>query len=176
GHVVIDPENQSSIRQAVPEIKPSAKLAEAVDFLTYEEDAWQGYNLNCRAVLAALGATLREKAGEKGMEGRMILFLGLKGLTHVLALGVKQAGGIPILATRDEYAGQQLAQHLGCRYVKPEAVYSTLHEVLVRCDDSELHPGYLRPGMTVMDLSAPLRPSKLLTEAAEHGYPAVSPH
>jgi hypothetical protein len=34
-----------------------------VDFLTYEDDVWQGYNLSCRAALAALDRTLREKSG-----------------------------------------------------------------------------------------------------------------
>lgn len=175
GSVVIDPENQSSIRQAVPNIKPSAKLAEAVDFLSYEEDAWQGYNLRCRAVLAALDAALREKPGEKGMDGRVILLVGVNGLTHVLAMGVQQAGGIPIIADRHAYAGQELAKTLGCRFILPEAVYTTLHEVLIRCDDTELHPGYLKPSMTVLDLSAPLRPSPLLAAAGERGCQVVSP-
>ena len=175
GHVVIDRDNQSSIRQAVPEIKPSAKMAEAVDFVSYEEDAWQGYNLHCRAVLAALDQTLREKTPEKGMSGRVVLLLGVKGLTHVLAMGVQQAGGIPIIADRDAYVGQQLAQLLGCRFILPEAVYTTLHEVLIRCDDTELHPGYLKPSMTVVDLSAQLRPSALLREAGERGCQVVTP-
>src|SRR5262249_45484016 len=54
-------------------------------------------------------------------------------------------------------------------------VYSTLHEVLVRCDETELHPGYLRPEMTVMDLTAALRPSALLREAAARSCHFVSP-
>lgn len=176
GSVVIDREHESAIRKVIPDIKPSAKLAEAVDFLNYEEDAWQGHNLYCRAVLSVLDAALRAKSqGSAGMHGRMIMLVGVKPLTHVLAIGVQQAGGIPILADRNEYAGQQLAQALGCRFVLPEAVYTTLHEVLVRCDETELHPGYLRQGMTVMDLSATLRPSALLREAEGRGCQAVSP-
>jgi 3-dehydroquinate dehydratase/shikimate dehydrogenase len=176
GNVVIDREHESAIRQVIPDIKPSAKLAEAVDFLSYEEDAWQGYNLYCRAALSALDGTLRAKGeGAAGMHGRMIMLVGVKPLTHVLALGVQQAGGIPILADRDKEKAQALAQTLGCRFVLTGAVYSTLHEVLVRCDESELHPGYLKPEMTVMDLTAPLRPSALLREAADRGCRVVSP-
>lgn len=176
GSVVIDRDHHSSIRRAIPDLKASAKLAEAVDFLTYEEDAWQGYNLHSRAVLAALDRTLRTKKGaEKGLQGKMILFVGSGGLTHVLAKGVQQAGGIPIVAGREATVGQQLAQTLGCRFVLPEAVYTTLHDVLVKCDDTDLHPGYLKRGMIVMDLSSPARKSKLVRDAEERGCHVVSP-
>jgi 3-dehydroquinate dehydratase/shikimate dehydrogenase len=174
GSVVIDREHESSIRRIIPDLKPSARQAEAVDLLTYEDDVWQGYNLSCRAALAALDLTLREKSG-KGMQGKVVMLVGAGGMTHVLGLGVKQAGGIPIVAHRDKERGQALAQALGCRFVQPEAVYSTLHDVLVRCDDTELHPGYLKAGMTVLDLPALPRPSPLLREAEQRGCHAVAP-
>jgi shikimate 5-dehydrogenase len=59
--------------------------------------------------------------------------------------------------------------------VLPEAVYSTLHDVLVRCEDTELHTNYLRPGMAVLDLTALPRPSALLDGAEQRGCHVVSP-
>jgi shikimate 5-dehydrogenase len=109
------------------------------------------------------------------MNGKVVMLVGLGGMTHVLARGVQQAGGIPVVAGRDRARAHDLAKALGCRFVLPEAVYSTAHEVLVVTDDTELHPGYLKPGMTVMDLSEPLRPSPLLREASERGCAVVSP-
>ncbi len=176
GSVVIDGEHRSSIRSVVPDLKASARQAEAVDFLTYEEDKWQGYNLSCRAAMAALEAALRAKRSEEQpLAGRVVMFVGVRPVTRVLAAAVQQADGIPVIAGRDADAAKEMAGGLGCRFVRLEAVYSTLHEVLVRCDDSELHPGYLKAGMTVLDLPAPPEGSPLLREAEDRAAAVVSP-
>jgi 3-dehydroquinate dehydratase/shikimate dehydrogenase len=176
GSAVIDPKHQASIREVVAEIKPSARIAEAVDFMTLEDGKWQGYNLFCRAVLAALEETLRAgKPGDTPLRGRVVMFVGVNGLAHVLASAVQRAGGIPIIAGSVQREAQALAQTLGCRFVLVEAVYTTLHDVLVRCDDTVLHPGYLKPGMTVVDLTALPRTSSLLVEAQERGCQVVTP-
>jgi 3-dehydroquinate dehydratase/shikimate dehydrogenase len=176
GSVVIDAAHQSRIREIVADLKPSAQVAAATDFITREEGKWRGYNLFSRAAWAALDETLRVKRpGEKPLQGRVVMFVGVNGLAHVLAVQVQHGGGIPILADRDREAAHSLAQTLGCRFVLPEAVYSTLHDVLVRCDDTELHTNYLRPGMTVLDLTALPRPSALLADAEQRGCHVVSP-
>jgi 3-dehydroquinate dehydratase/shikimate dehydrogenase len=176
GSVVIDREHQSSICRMIPDLRPSSRQAEAVDFLTYEEEKWQGHNLYCRAVLAALAATLRAgKPDEKALQGRVALFAGIKPITGALAFAIQQAGGIPIIAGPDKESARELVQALGCRFVRPEAVYTTLHDVLIRCDDTDLHPGYLKPGMTVLDLPALPRMSPLLREAEQRGCHVVAP-
>jgi shikimate 5-dehydrogenase len=179
---VIDAGHQAAVRELVSELRPSARLAEAVDFMTYQDSKWQGHHVFSRAVLAALEKTLRAskpagggKPDEGPLGGRMILFVGTNGLCRVLATGAQQAGAIPIIAGRDKQAAHALAQALGCRFIRQEAVYTTLHEVLVRCDDTDLHPGFLKPGMTVVDLPALLRPSSLLDEAGQRGCQVVSP-
>jgi hypothetical protein len=50
-----------------------------------------------------------------------------------------------------------------------------LHDVLVRCDDTDLHPGFLKPGRTVVDVTALPRSSSLLDEAGQRGCRVVSP-
>jgi 3-dehydroquinate dehydratase/shikimate dehydrogenase len=179
---VIDAGHQAAVRELVTELKPSARLAEAVDFMTHQDGKWQGHHIFCRAVLAALAKTLgaSRPAGrgepEAGpLRGRMVLFIGTNGLCRVLATVAKQAGAIVIIAGGDKYAAQTLAQNLGCWFVLEEAVYTTLHDVLVRCDETDLHPGFLKPGMTVVDATALPRASRLLDEAAQRGCQVVSP-
>jgi 3-dehydroquinate dehydratase/shikimate dehydrogenase len=179
---VIDGGHQAAVRGVVSELKPSASQAEAVDFMTHEGGKWQGHHVLGRAVLAAMEETLRAgKAAEAGppedgpLRGRMVMFVGASGLARVLAAGVQRAGAIPVIASRDRQAAHALAQALGCRFVLEEAVYTTLHDVLVRCEDVALHPGYLRPGMTVVDVTALPRASGLLAEAVQRGCQVVSP-
>src|SRR5262249_43456906 len=73
-----------------------------------------------------------------------------------------------------------LAHAAGCRYVGFEALYNTMHDVLVVCDEEKdakgkggIHAGYLRAGMTVMDLTAGAKDSKLLHDAKERGCEIV---
>ena len=133
-------------------------------------------------MLAALEEALRAgqpadggEPGEAPLRGRVIMFVGTNGLSRVLATAAQRAGAIPIIADGDRQAAQALAQALGCRFILPEAVYTTLHDVLVRCDGTALHPGFLKPGMTVVDVMALPRGSGLLGEAEQRGCQVVSP-
>jgi shikimate 5-dehydrogenase len=78
-------------------------------------------------------------------------------------------------AGRDRDAAHQLAQELKYRFVQFEALYSTIHDVLIVCGEANIHPGYLKPSMTVMDLSSPLQPSSLLREAPTRGCAEAMP-
>jgi 3-dehydroquinate dehydratase/shikimate dehydrogenase len=176
GCAFIDADHQAAIREVVAELKPSAQTAEAVDFIAHQEGKWQGHHLFCRAVVAALEETVRAKTPkEKPLQGRMVMLVGINGISHALAVRVQQGGGIPILASTDAYEGQRLAGALGCRFVLRDALYTTLHDVLIVCEETEVHPGYLKPGMSVVDLTTLPRPSALLNEAERRGCLVVAP-
>jgi 3-dehydroquinate dehydratase/shikimate dehydrogenase len=179
---VIDAGHQAAVRELVAEFGPSAGLAEAVDFMAHQDGKWRGHHILSRTVLAALAETLRAsrptaegQPNEGPLAGRVVLFVGTGGLCRALAGGVQQAGAIPVIAGSDRRAAQGLAHALGCRFVPEEAVYTTPHDVLVRCDDTELHPGFLKPGMAVVDVTALPRSSSLLDEAGRRGCQVVSP-
>jgi 3-dehydroquinate dehydratase/shikimate dehydrogenase len=173
---VIDPEHQSAIREVVDVVKPSAQAVGGVDFIGRHEGSWQGHHLLSRAAEAALVETLRAGgAGERPLQGRTVVLVGIGGLSRVLAVRVQQGGGTPILAGENTYEGQELAKATGCRFLHIEDLHSSPYDVLVRCDGTKLHPGYLRAGMTVLDLTALPRISTLLSEAAQRGVRTVPP-
>lgn len=101
---------------------------------------------------------------------------------RLLAREINEAGGNPMIATRQKKIGPGLAHELKCRYLPIEAIYTTMHDGLVVCDADgdgsnppEIHAGYLRPGHIVMDLTAELLPSTLLREAAVRDATVIDP-
>jgi 3-dehydroquinate dehydratase/shikimate dehydrogenase len=175
--VIVDEENQQRILEIATELQSAAAQTRAADVLVRKGEKWHGSYLHDRAAGAALEGVLRaKKAGDKPLAGRTVMLVGVTPLTRLLADRVAKHGGIVILAGRDREAVHQLAQDLHCRYVMPEAVYSTLHDVLIVCgEETGLRASYLKAGMTVMDLTSPLVPSPLLVEARQRGCGVVDP-
>jgi shikimate 5-dehydrogenase len=107
-------------------------------------------------------------------------------MAQTLARELKQHGCALIVVSHDRNAAHQLAQELECRYAQFEALYTTLHDVLIVCDEEQapgkprggaasIRPGYLKPGMTVLDLTAVSQLSPLVQEAEARGCAVVTP-
>jgi 3-dehydroquinate dehydratase/shikimate dehydrogenase len=184
--VVVDSEHQGSLMEIATSAEPAAKAAQAADLLLRKGDKWTACNTLVRAAVAALENALRVRyPGDNPLQGRMVAVVGVNALARTIAQGVKQRGASPIIVSHDKGGAQELAQKLECRYVLFEALYSTIHEVLVVCDAEKqqaatggahaVHPGYLKAGMTVMDLTATLSPSPLLREAQARRCAAIGP-
>jgi 3-dehydroquinate dehydratase/shikimate dehydrogenase len=185
--VVIDPEHRAAMVEYAAEVDPAGREAGAIDLLLNKGDKWHGYNTDVRASLAALEEALRARhpGNDRPLQGRMVMLVGVNAAARAIAQGVKGRGGVPIIASHERDAARELAQALECRFVQFEALYTTMHDVLVVCDaeadpkgrsgEVGVHPGYLKPGMTVMDLTAPARPSPLLREAEVRGCGVVHP-
>jgi shikimate dehydrogenase len=109
------------------------------------------------------------------LAGRMVLLAGANDLTRMIGRELTQRGSIVIIAGHDRDAAHQLAQEQKCRFVQFEALYTTIHDVLIVCDETNIHPGYLKSSMTVMDLTSPLQPSSLLREAQTRGCTVATP-
>jgi 3-dehydroquinate dehydratase/shikimate dehydrogenase len=189
GGVVVDPEHQGSLASIATKMEPAAEEAAAVDLLLPRDKGWLGHNSYRGAAVTALEEILRKKtAAEHPLQGRMVMIVGISPLARSIALQVKQRGGVIIFASHEKKAAQQLAQSLECRYVQFEGLYTTMHEILIVCDEEKehakskgpeaqtgIHTGYLHRGMAVMDLTAEARMSPLLREAQERGCPIVAP-
>jgi shikimate dehydrogenase len=138
-------------------------------------------------IVSALHHVLQQKHNQANpFQGRTILVAGITPLSREVAHRLAKQGALLVVADRDRARAQTLAQVLECRAVQFEALYSTLHEVLIFGGDTlapgtatgrekPLHPGYLKSGMTVMDLTASLRKTQLLREAEGRGCLVVDP-
>jgi shikimate 5-dehydrogenase len=116
----------------------------------------------------------------------MVMVVGINRTARGMAVELGRRGASVILASHRKKEALEAAQQLGCRQVQYEALYSTMHDVLVVCDEEKeefrnrvgqvgIHPGYLKSSMTVMDLTAALRRSDLLREAQSRGCHVVLP-
>jgi len=176
GHAIIDPPHQAGVQAIVAEVKPSARVANAVDFMALEDGQWQGYNLLHRSVLASLDAALRAAgAGDTPFQGRTILFLGANGLTRVLAATLQKAAAVPLVASARAFSARELAESLGGQSVEADALAASPHDVLIRTDAAEPIPESFRPGVVVADLTALSRWSPFLLKASGQGCPLVDP-
>ncbi len=115
------------------------------------------------------------------------MIVGVNAIARAIGHAARERDARIIVASHHKNAAQQLAQALECRFVQWEALYSTMHDAIVVCDDERdqvksktatgeagLHPGYLKAGMVVMDLTAP-RPTAFLRGAKARGCGVVYP-
>ena len=187
GAVIVDADHQQDIVGVGVELHGPAKQTQAADVLIHKADAWHAFDTAAATWIEALQRVLATKYSPANpFKDRFVLIVGLNAAARTLAGEVQRRGGNAILASFRKKLGQQTAQQLGCRFVQFEALYSTLHDVLVICEEEKdedakkpggasIHAGYLKPGMVVMDLTAALAPSALLREAAERGCLTVPP-
>jgi 3-dehydroquinate dehydratase/shikimate dehydrogenase len=181
--VVVDDAHQGDILEVVSECEPAAKQAHAADVIASEEKVFHGYNTLWRAAGSTLEAVLREKrGGDKPLHDRIVMIVGVNAMARSITLGVKQRGAIPVIASYDKNASQKLAHDLGCRHIPFEALYTTRHDVLAVCaveqgltKESGVQASYLKPSITVMDLTELPKKSPLLIEAQRRGCEIVPP-
>lgn len=154
----------------------------------------QGYlasNTLSRWAVAALEETLLKHDPGKGdpLRGRTAMLAGCGPLTRMIAPTLKKNGAALVFASKNREQAQKLSQTFGGRQVAWEGIYNTSHDVLVvskdhRQNDAEavdpeedmpIHPGYLKPNITVLDLTTYPRRSKFMREAKLRGCSTVSP-
>ncbi|HMF18401.1 MAG TPA: type I 3-dehydroquinate dehydratase, partial [Gemmataceae bacterium] len=182
---IVDQEHQHAVVEIATEVHSAAKQVGAVDVLMHKGEVWHGFNTFVPTLIEGLTRTLKARMeNDHPIKGRMMVLVGLTAATRALAAELQRQGGSVILASHQKKAGQQLAQELGCRFIQFEALYSTMHDVLIVCAEEKdevpgrtvgVHAGYLKKGMTVMDLTATSRRSDFLQQAADRGALMVEP-
>jgi 3-dehydroquinate dehydratase / shikimate dehydrogenase len=184
--LVVDPEHQRDIVEIAAEQHPTAEQMRSADLLLHKFDHWKAYNFTCPAVLQALTRALRTKGpAEEPVKDRMVMIVGLTPVARALAQDIQRRGGHVTICSHQRKAGQQLAHDVNCRFIQFEALYTTSHDVLILCDEEKeeglgrgsagVHAGYLKFGMTVLDLTAALRRTPFLQGAADRGCIVVEP-
>lgn len=184
--VFVDEHNYEGLHEIAKLDESSQSPVLAADGLLPEVDGWSAFNGLGPAAVAAIEAAMKERGGDGSLRGRTIMLAGCGALTRMLAIPLKAKGASLIWASRNRAAVQTMSQTFGGRQVLWEAVYATGHDVLVighdgdadplaEADELPFHPGYLKPSMTVVDLTAGLRPSRFLREAEARFCGVVSP-
>ncbi len=155
-----------------------------VDLLIDKSDGWHGYNSLWRTAVQALEQALRKnESNERPLERQNIMVLGTGGLARAMVHGLARRKGMVSIAGRPDDEANRIAKELGCRFVPFHNFYSTLADVVVVADRSlscgqqqgEVNPSYLRPEMTVMDVSDLPREHELFEEARLRGCKLIEP-
>lgn len=178
-------------REAADVLDPLAEETGLVDLLLAQEGELRGTSTLGPATVEELLATLHDHIpARRPLDGRTVMLVGAGPLARLIARAIQPHGGIPIFTSHDPDEAKDAAHFAGCRHVPYEALYSTLHDVLVVCEEPKpdktprnrvartgpVHPGYLRPGMVVADLTDLPRRTELLNGAVERGCLPVEPH
>ncbi|MBX9681533.1 MAG: type I 3-dehydroquinate dehydratase [Gemmataceae bacterium] len=179
--VVVDDANQARMMEFAPEMHGVAKSTSTIDLLVHKDETLHGFHAEGQAALAAFQSVMAKKyGGEHPMKGRQIVIVGVNAAARLIAEEAVKQGGSPILASQDKKKGGELAKQLGCRFIGLEAVYSTMHDVVVFASDEStearnctLKPGYLKPGMVVMDLTGSLTATPFLAGAQDRACEIV---
>jgi 3-dehydroquinate dehydratase/shikimate dehydrogenase len=181
---VIDSEHQTKVMEIQPELHGLAKEIQAADVLIYKNEAWHGMHTTGQVWINALKNALKKRhSGDNPLKDRFVLLAGFTSASRIIAAEVQRLGGNAIIATNDKKRGPAIAAAVGCRYIPYEAMYVTLHDVLIVCDEeidekfgrNGIHPGYLKQGMIVIDLTAGAKRSDLLRGAESRGCDIVAP-
>jgi 3-dehydroquinate dehydratase/shikimate dehydrogenase len=191
--VLIDDDHQGSLREILAGFDGEAERLLQADMIYQQGDGWRGVYTLSNAVVNALheaAAKLKPDSPEP-MRGLGVMLYGTKPMVRALATVLKERGAAVMLCSKDKNVAQTTAQRIGCRYVPFEALYTTLHDVLVVVGDpgeveeeleesSEgeaflIKPGYLRAQMIVLDLTSMPRRSPFALEARLRGCTVVEP-
>lgn len=192
--VVIEEEQQDALREIAGSIDASVEgvtlnsggmpVENPVDVITSGANKkWQGRHTFGPGAVAALELAL--KSAGKSIESAMIMMAGLNATARTLARAIKERGGKLIFASRDRDAAARFSRMLGGRQIQYEGIYSTLHDAVIVCPDAaatndeentdSIHPGNLKAGLVVMDLTSIPRKSSLALEAERRGCTVVAP-
>jgi 3-dehydroquinate dehydratase / shikimate dehydrogenase len=175
--LVADDTSQEPLKDLDIELHGTARKTSVLDVIVPKDDGLHGFHKGARACIQRLGETLKAKF-DPPLKDRIVMLAGLSPWTSLIAAEVQAQGGNAVLASNDKGTGLSMAREHNCRFVMWEALYSTLHDVLVVVTPDaalSIQPNYLKPGQTVLDLTAHLTPTKFLIEAEKRGAVVVSP-
>lgn len=182
--VVVDEASREELYELASQRDEAAEKSSRVDLLLRQGDEWAGRDTAFAALSTALEDALRPRyKSDRPLNGRIVAIVGVNELARRLAFHLKAAGCGVILVSYDKAAAQTLAQLVGCRMLQTEALYSTMHDVVIVADDEKalamartgLTATGMRAGVTLLDLTDPVKPTPLAVESQKRGLTVLSP-
>ncbi len=184
GGAVIDAEHRGAILEMATDRSPAAERSQSADLLVHKDNRWHAHDTQIAATVSALEAAVASRSpSETPLKGRIVLIAGTNAQARNLGRELKERGCMLVIASHDRNSALEVAVALGCRFVEFEALVLDQSRCACRLLDSEknrprqdadVHPGYLKRGMTVLDARGGLEKSHLMREAEQRGCAVVS--
>jgi 3-dehydroquinate dehydratase / shikimate dehydrogenase len=182
--ILVAPEMARSAVEHAQKREGSAEPSGYADLMLHQSDGWTAYHTLWRHAARGLENRLgRKDDQDRPLDRRTVLVVGCGGMAQSFIHGVQRSKGIVSVTAANEKGAQQLAQKFSLRHVPFHNLYDTLADVVVIAEPSiqlgsgkaDINPGYFRPTMTVMDLSAMPDDTPILEEARSRGCKVVEP-
>lgn len=189
--VLTNPYVAERILNMAPNMDEAARISQYADLIVKQQDGWHAFNTiwrsALRAVEAKLGATTAE---DRPLDKRNVLLIGSGGAARGVAYGVQRRKGLMSVTASDNNEAQQMARMFNARYVPIANMYDTLCDVVIIAEaqtadgidgvagsrgGTAVNPSFLRPHMTVTDLSDLPNETQLISEARMRGCKIVDP-
>ena len=170
----------------------AARIAQYADLLVKQPDGWHAFNTIWRSALRVVAARVGAATPEdRPLDRRNVLLIGAGGAARGVAYGVQRRKGLMSVTAGDNTEAQQMARMFNARYVPIANMYDTLCDVVIIAEaqtadgvdgavggkpgGTAVNPSFLRPHMTVTDLSDLPNETKLISEARLRGCKIVAP-
>ena len=134
---VIGSEHRRALVGITKTLSATASRLKSTDLIGQRDNHWHGHDTQVSTTVSALEATLKERNRGQGLAAQMVLIVGTDEMALALGRELKQRGCGLILASHDRNACQVAAQELGCRVIQFEALYTTMHDVLIVCEEAK---------------------------------------
>jgi len=182
--LVISPAFATRMLPFAQHVEPAAQESGFADLLLKQSDGWHAYNLISRSTISATEQALgKTKEEDHPLDRRNVLLVGANGIAQAIAYGIHKGKGIISVTSPHDKQAQKLAKIFDVRHVPFANLYDTLADVVIITDPSivlghrktELNPSYLRPSMTVADLSRLPHDTDFLSEGRTRGSKTIDP-
>lgn len=148
------------------------------DVYLYSGDQWKGYSTLARAAVGAL-----EKGLNRPWSRTNVVVLGSGADATTIAADIAGRGGVVSVSAFDDKRAASVATAVGCRHLPFASLYQTLADVVILSDPEvtagtsrkDVNPGYLRPEMTIVDLTDPPMTHPLAEEARQRQCTVIEP-
>jgi 3-dehydroquinate dehydratase / shikimate dehydrogenase len=146
-------------------------------------DALRDYWSNPPEALVATAPVAHAEGPDRPFASKTVLILGAGGVARAAAYALQAEGALVTITNRNADRAQGLAHELGCRHVDWAARHTVLCDVVINCtpvgmhpdvDESPLHHGVLKPGLTVFDTVYTPENTLLVKEARARGCHVVT--
>ena len=182
--VLLDAQLGGRMISVVKSAEEPVKQSQFTDLLVKQADGWHAFNSVWRGALKALEDRLGKTSPEdRPLDRRNVMLIGANATARTIAYGVQRRKGLISVTAADDERAQLMAQMFEVRFVPLAQMYDTLCDVVIITEGSldkgrhkqKLNPSYLRPSMTVMDVSNLPCETELLEEARGRGCKVVEP-